>query len=643
MGSSLTLDPELSISEWADMYRFLPARGAAEAGRGRTSRTPYLKEIMDELSPSSGRQRIVMMKGAQLGGTECGNNLIGYHIHQAPAPIMMVQPSLSDAKKVSQQRIAPMIEATPVLRERVADPKARDSGNTVLMKLFTGGLLLMVGANSDKGLRSTPAQILFADEIDSYPDDVAGQGDPVVLAEKRCSTFPNRKTFLVSTPTIKDFSRIEREYLASDQRKYYLPCPHCKHMQTLRWANLHWDHDPAGNWIPDTVRYECENCGQAIDEMRYKTAMLEAGEWRPSNPASIIAGFHVHGLYSPIGLGKTWRELAIEWHAAQQDQSMLKAFINTVLGEVWEDAVTRFDENELMHRREDYENSIPLKVGVLTCGVDIQIDRIELELVGWGRGQESWHLNWLQFFGNPAEPSVWRLLDDFLLQRFEHDSGATLPVACTCIDTGGANTQDVYRYLKGKSRRRIFGVKGLSTPAKALTSRPTRSSTAKIPLVLVGTDTAKDSIYARLHIQTPGPGYSHFHNGCTLEYFAQLTAEVVETTHVKGHMRRRYIKAKHKRNEALDCRVYALAALDILKADLDRCCDRMIAHSKRPQKPATIAPATDTELVAKATLDTTEQDKLLAAESVQARRRKRKGATLVHRPKRPRRGWMRDL
>ena len=565
----------------------------------------------------------MFMKGAQLGGTECGNNLIGYHIHQAPAPIMMVQPSLSDAKKVSQQRIAPMIESTPVLRELVASPKARDSGNTVFMKLFRGGLLLMVGANSDKGLRSTPAQILFADEIDAYPDDVGGQGDPVALAEKRCSTFPNRKSFLVSTPTIKDLSRIEREYLASDQRKFYVPCPHCDHRQTLKWSGLIWDKDADGKHLPDTVRYVCEVCGKNIDEMSHKTEMLDAGEWRPSNPESHIAGFHLNALYSPVGW-KSWRELVVEWLEAKQDKSMLKTFINTVLGEVWEDEVSKFDENELMARREDYGGVVPMPVGVITAGVDVQQDRLELELVGWGRGQESWSLAWEHFYGNPAEPAVWELLDDYLLSKFVHASGAGLPVAAACVDTGD-QTQAVYKYLRGKSRRRILGVKGSSTPARPLTSKPTRNNTGKVPLSIIGTDTAKDAIYARLKIDEPGPGYCHFPMEHTEEFFKQLTAEVVETTYVKGHARRRYIKAKHARNEVLDCRVYALAALDLLNANLDKCVDRML-NWKTENRSDTPAKATPT-------------DTLLQSQP----KRKKNASTLGKLPRPPRGGWMKGL
>lgn len=622
LSSGFRPDPDLTISEWADRYRYLPSRGAAEPGRWRTSRTPYLREIMDALSPIMGYSRVVFMKGSQLGGTECGNNLIGFHIHQAPAPILMVQPSLMDAKKVSQQRIAPMIESTPVLAERVSDPKSRDSGNTILMKLFRGGLLLMTGANSDKGLRSTPAQILFADEVDSYPEDVAGQGDPVALAEKRCSTFPNRKSFIVSSPTIAGLSRIEREYALSDQRKYHVPCPHCGHMQTLKWSGITWDQDATGKHLPETVRYTCESCGRGIDEWGNKTDMLDRGEWRPANPDSHIAGFHLNALYSPIGW-KSWRELVTEFLEAKQDKSKLKTFVNTVLGESWEDEVSKFDENELMARREDYEGVVPMLAGVLTCGVDIQDDRIECELVAWGRGQESWSILWETFYGNPAEGAVWQLLDDFLQGRFVHASGAPLPIAAACIDSGGHHTQEVYRFCRHKSKRRILAIKGQATPGRPLTTRPTRSNTGKVPLSLIGTDTAKDAIYARLKIDEPGPGYCHFSLLHTEEYFKQLTAEVVETTYHKGHAKRRYVKAKHQRNEVLDCRVYALAALDLLKADLDKCVDRLLTY-KGP--------------VAKAIVR--KEEAKSPFEPVQAAATKKIHLTSKRRPRPFRSGWM---
>ncbi|HFB98050.1 MAG TPA: phage terminase large subunit family protein, partial [Bryobacterales bacterium] len=281
-------DPPLTVSEWADKHRRLSARASSEPGPWRTARTPYLREIMDALSPASPIERVVFMKGAQVGATETGNNMIGYVIHHAPGPMLAVLPTVEMAKRNSRQRIDPLIEESEVLKGRVRPARSRDSGNTVLAKEFPGGILVMTGANSAVGLRSMPVRYLFLDEVDGYPGDVDGEGDPVALAEARTRTFSRRKIYVVSTPTIKGVSRIEREYEASDQRRYFVPCPHCGHMQWLQFERLRWEKGE-----PETAHYLCENCETPIEE-HHKTAMLENGEWRATAVAedANVAGFH---------------------------------------------------------------------------------------------------------------------------------------------------------------------------------------------------------------------------------------------------------------------------------------------------------------------------------------------------------------
>jgi phage terminase large subunit GpA-like protein len=267
--AGLTPDPALTVSAWADRHRILSPRGANEAGPWRTSRTPYLQELMDALSPRHPAQRVVFMKGSQLGASESGCCWIGYVIHHAPGPMLAVQPSVELAKRFSQQRIDPLIEESPSLREKVAPARSRDSGNTVLSKEFPGGILVMTGANSAVGLRSMPVRYLFLDEVDAYPPSADDEGDPVALAEARTRTFSwRRKVFLASTPTIKGLSRIEREFEGSDQRRFFVPCPHCSAMQWLRFERLRWDKDK-----PETAAYYCEGCEQPIAE-HHKTQML---------------------------------------------------------------------------------------------------------------------------------------------------------------------------------------------------------------------------------------------------------------------------------------------------------------------------------------------------------------------------------
>ena len=248
--AGLTPEPLLSISQWADRYRRLSQRASAEPGPWRTERTPYMREIMDGLSPSSPVERVVFMKGSQIGGTECGNNWIGYVIHKSPGPMMVVQPTVELAKRNSKQRIDPLIEESEVLRQLVKSPRSRDSGNTVLSKQFPGGVLVTTGANSAVGLRSMAVRYLFLDEVDAYPGDVDGEGDPVHLAYARTRTFSRRKVFLCSTPLITGLSRIEAAYLESDQRRYWVPCPHCGEFQVLKFERLRW---PKGE--PQKVSY----------------------------------------------------------------------------------------------------------------------------------------------------------------------------------------------------------------------------------------------------------------------------------------------------------------------------------------------------------------------------------------------------
>ena len=319
----LTPDPLLTVSEWADRHRVLSSKASSEPGRWRTSRTPYLKAIMDCLSPTSPVERVVFMKGAQVGATETGSNWIGYVIHHAPGPMMAVWPTVEMAKRNSKQRIDPLIEESPVLCELIAPARSRDSGNTILAKEFRGGVLVMTGANSAVGLRSMPVRYLFLDEVDAYPLDVEGEGDAISLAEARTRTFARRKIFIVSTPTIAGASAIEREYEASDQRRYFVPCPHCSHRQWLRFEQLRWEKGR-----PETAAYVCESCETAIAE-HHKTWMLEHGEWRATAEGSgKTAGFHLSSLYSPLGW-RAWREIAAAWEAAVSKESGSAAAIKT--------------------------------------------------------------------------------------------------------------------------------------------------------------------------------------------------------------------------------------------------------------------------------------------------------------------------
>ena len=560
-------DPLLTISQWADRYRTLSQRASAEPGQWRTDRTPYLREIMDCLSPSSPVERTVFMKGAQIGGTEAGNNWVGYVIHQAPGPMMCVQPTVEMAKRNSKQRIDPLIEESEVLRALVSDPRTRDSGNTILAKEFPGGVLVMTGANSAVGLRSMAVRFLFLDEVDAFPGDVEGEGDPVNLATARTRTFARRKIFMCSTPKITGSSRIEAAFEESDQRYFWLPCPLCREFQVLQFPQLRW---PKGR--PEQAVYICEHCGREIHNHQ-KQWMLARGEWRRGAAGDgKTAGFHLSSLYSPVGWF-SWADAAKQFVQAQKNPALLQVFVNTVLGQVWALQGEAPEWQRLYDRREDYRIGVVPRGGLfLTAGVDIQKDRIEVEVVAWGRGKESWSVTYEVLEGQTAEAAVWTKLTRLLDIHFQTAEGAALPISKVAIDSGYA-TPEVYAWARRYGSGRAVVIKGDSR-APALIGQPSpvevgpAGKRVRYGIIVwpVNGGMAKEELYRWLHLDRPTeesgepypPGYCHFPK-YSEEYFKQLTAEQLVTRTVKGYRRPEWQKTRD-RNEALDCRTYARAA-----------------------------------------------------------------------------------
>jgi phage terminase large subunit GpA-like protein len=571
-------DPLLTVSEWADRYRTLSQRASAEPGPWRTDRTPYLREIMDCLSPSSPIETVVLMKGAQIGGTECGNNWIGYVVHQAPGPMLAVQPTVDLAKRNSKQRIDPLIEESAVLRDLVSDPRSRDSGNTMLAKEFPGGILVMTGANSAVGLRSMAARYLFLDEVDAYPGDVDGEGDPVNLALARTRTFARRKVFMISTPKVTGRSRIEACFEDSDQRHFWVPCPSCQEFQRLKFAQIRW---PKG--APELAVYVCEHCEAEI-ENHQKHWMLARGEWRPVAPGpGKAAGFHLSSLYSPVGWF-SWADAALMFAEAQKNPALLQVFVNTVLGETWALQGEAPDWQRLYDRREDYRIGTVPKGGLfLTAGVDIQKDRIEMEVVAWGRGKESWSVDYQVLEGQTAEGAVWQKLTEALNAFYPTASGATMPIGKFAIDSGYA-TPEVYAWARKYGGARVVVIKGDSRGA-APVSAPSPIEVGPqgnrvrwgIRVWPVNGAMIKEELYRWLRLDRPTeesgepypPGYCHFPK-YSEEYFKQITAEQLVTRVVKGYRRAEWQKTRD-RNDALDARCYARAAAAV--AGMDRFTD----------------------------------------------------------------------
>jgi phage terminase large subunit GpA-like protein len=545
---------------------------------------------MDCLSPTSPVERVVFMKAAQLGATEMGSNWIGYVIHHAPGPMMAVWPTVEMAKRNSKQRIDPLIDESSILRELIAPARSRDSGNTILAKEFRGGVLVMTGANSAVGLRSMPVRYLFLDEVDGYPIDVDGEGSAVALAEARTRTFSRRKIFIVSTPTIAGVSTIEREYEASDQRRYFVPCPHCGHRQWLRFEQLRWERGEDGNF-PDTAAYVCESCEVPIPE-HHKTWMLEHGEWRAmADGASRTAGFHLSSLYSPIGW-RSWKDVAAAWESAISKEAgsaaAIKTFKNTELGEIWVEEGEAPDWQRLLERREDYRiGTIPVGGLLLTAGADVQKDRIEVSVWAFGRGKESWLVEHRVLMGDTARDEVWKSLASVLRETWTHETGCQLGLGRLALDTGFA-TQEAYAFVRGVRDPRLMAVKGVARGA-ALVGTPTAVDATSggkklrrgIKVFSVAGGIAKLEFYNNLRkspevaedgvtIRYPA-GFVHLPK-VDAEFLQQLCAEQLITRRDRNGFAIREWQKMRERNEALDCYVYARAAA--AASGLDRFEDR---------------------------------------------------------------------
>jgi phage terminase large subunit GpA-like protein len=601
------LKPEqpLTVSAWADRYRMLSSRASSEPGPWRTSRTPYLKEPMDCLSTSSSVQKVVLMFCSQVGKTEAGSNWLGYVIHHAPGPLLAVQPTVEMAKRLSKQRLESMLQETPVLSDRIAPARSRDSGNTLFSKAFPGGMMLLTGANSATGLRSTPCRYIFCDEVDAFPSDVDGEGDPVALAEKRATTFARRKILLTSTPTVKDFSRIENEFERSDQRRYYIPCPCCGEYQYLKWPQLKWEKSD-----PSTATYECEKCHERFSEM-HKTSFLRKGEWRPTAPGDgKVAGFHLSGLYSPLGWF-SWQEMVEEWLRCKNDAPALKTFVNTRLSETWaEDYVSAVSTEGLLERVESYKpGTVPQKVILLTMGVDVQggggtkDQRLSVSVWGWAEGEEGWLIDHQTLMGDAHQADVWTALDLLVNADWVREDGVKMKISITAIDSGGLATMPVYQYCRTRLNLGVVAIKGASTRGQPPISRGKRidintkgkSLMGSVILYMVGSDTCKDALMGRvrhnkLNKEGPSPGYLHFHSETDESYFRELTAErQILKSNRSGFTVPTWVKKAGVPCERLDELVYAYAGLNLLYQRYPRS-KIWLYHAKKllnePKKPS---------------------------------------------------------
>ena len=569
--ATLKPPPELTLSQWADRYRMLSAESSAEPGRWHTDKAPYQREIMDAIGDAHIR-RVVIMCAAQLGKTELLLNILGYFMAYAPAPILVMQPTLDMGQTFSKDRLAPMIRDTPVLRGLV-DVKSRYAGNTILKKNFPGGHITIVGANSATGLASRPIKVLLADEVDRYPGSAGTEGDPLSLAQKRQTTFWDKKTVMVSTPVIKGHSRIETEYNQSTREEWNVPCPECGHYQPFVWANLIFDPDD----LQKEIVYKCERCGCVANEYRWKQ-QSQQGRFVAENPGAETRGFHLNTLASTFC---GWKEIVQKFIVAKEqlDQGNpegMKVWVNTELGETWEERGEQVEDTELFNRREIYDAVVPEEVLVLTAGVDVQDDRFEVEIVGWGVGKESWGIRYQKIYGDMLKEQVWEDLDAFLQTVWCKKDGTALRIISCCIDSGGHHTDQVYRFTKERYERGVWAIKGKGGAEVPYIRNPTTNNRVKTPLFIIGVDAGKTLLYQRLRHNTKGPNYCHFpaneEAGYDETYFKGLTSEKMVVRFRKGRSVTVWeLKdSKYKRNEPLDLRNYATAALEIANPVLSK-------------------------------------------------------------------------
>ena len=562
--------PTLTLSQWSDEYAYIPKEAGAFPGKFRTGFAEYQRGIMDAITDPN-TQTVVMQMCSQSGKSQIQMNAVGYYTHWEPSPMLFVQASLGEAEKFSKNRIAKTIRDTPVLRDIYPSPRSRDSGNTLLNKEFLGGVLILVGANAPAGLASMPIRVAFLDEVDRWEESAGTEGDPVDLIDRRLTTYWNHKKIIASTPVIKDHSRIETAELSSDQRRYFVPCPHCGEMQTLEWSRLQFPTASDGpHSRPKVVDYYyvCVN-GCEIRE-RHKHEMIRRGEWRATATShdGKTVGFQLNALYSPV---LDWIKLIHEWLEAKGSLERRKTFINTRLAETWEIKGTGADVHELEKRKKDFLDILPEGLLFLTAGVDTQDDRLECSLIGWGMEDERWSIDHRIFHGDPSLPdtdetSPWSALRQYLMQDHAHALGMTMHVVCAMIDSGGHHTERVYEFARKHKARRWYACIGRAGIGRALVNDGSKVGPHKTLLYTVGVDTAKEDLFTSFRVNEPGPSYCHFSASLSGEYFLQVTSEKLVKTTKDFITSMRWVPTR-ERNEALDCFVYARAAQAVLRPD----------------------------------------------------------------------------
>lgn len=596
---------DLTVSQWAAKYRVLSRESSAEAGPWRNERTPYMVEPMDAITDPAVRH-ITVVASSQVGKSELELNAIGYIIDQDPGSILYIQPTIDDAKKFSRLRIAPMLRDSPRLRTKVSDVKSRDSGNTILQKTFPGGMLTIVGSQSPSALASTPARYIIGDERDRWALSAGTEGDPWALAEARTTTYYNAKLIDVSTPTIKGLSPIEKSFANGTRERWCSQCPHCGEWHNIVFDDIKFDFETVktgriDDYVIKSIAWACPSCGCLSSEAEMRA---QPAKWIAENPAALQRGHRSFWLNAFASPWKSWQAIVYSFLVARKDPQKLKTVYNTLLGELWEDRGDLADEDEMLARREDYGTrpdgtlvELPEGVLVLTCGVDTQDDRLEYEVVGWGHYGESWGIKKGIIMGDPNDDVPWLRLDEVISHVYRFANGSGLTISMTFVDSGGHKTQSVYKHCRERQGRRVFAIKGQGGDGVPFTRPPSKvkivvsgRAIGQAWLYNLGVDAGKADIMGALKVQEAGPKYCHFPRGADrgydAAYFNGLMSERMTMKTTNG--RTRWVWEKlvgHERNEPLDCRNYAMAALRVLDPDMDAVERRIKGMGAQPASP----------------------------------------------------------
>lgn len=585
---------KLTVSEWADKYRILT--GNSEPGPWRTSRTPYLKEPMDAFNDYK-IHRIVFVAPSQVGKSELELNILGFIIDNTPATTMFLQPTIDNAKKFSKLRIASLIRDCKTIKKKVHSAKSRDSGNTILQKSFPGGMLIMIGTNAPGDLASTPAKYVIGDERDRHAKSAGTEGDPWELVSARQTTFRDYKSVEVSSPTTKGSSNIADSFDEGTQEVWCHQCPECGDWHNIVFRDIRFEHEEIKIKDKKTYKVEikgwaCPSCGCISSE---KIMKKQPQKWIARNPEAYkdgIRSFWINGFVHPW---RNWAVIAKKFLTVQHDYEKFKVFTNTVLGELWEDRGDIEDEDSMLQKRETYEAELPDGVLVLTCSVDTQDDRLEYEIVGYGRSEENWGIKKGIIIGRPDVNETWLQLDEIIdrVYKFQNDRG--LKIAITLVDSGGHYTQEVYKACYERQSKRVFAIKGKGgdgvpyiNPPKKIAVKDSRKIACW--LYTLGVDAGKASIMSNLRVQEPGPKYCHFPNnpecGYDYNYFNGLLSERLVLSKTKSANRYTWEKLPgHQRNEPLDLRNYNNAGLKILNPNFDEIEKRLREKSENKPLP----------------------------------------------------------